>query len=100
MKRRDTGGDVTLRIRSADLSSAPPRRVAADQFVARLGSGGLGCTSYVVARREGTAPGWIVLDYAAEGRERVWRQTRSHADDVLSYVLVEDDSSSGYITID
>ncbi|WAA66226.1 hypothetical protein [Microbacterium oxydans] len=99
MKRREARGDVTLRIRSAELSLTPPPRVAADEFVARLGSGGLGCTSYVVARREGTAPEWIVLDYAAEGRERVWRQVPSHADDVLSYVLVEDDSSSGYVTI-
>lgn len=98
MKRR-AEAELTLHIRSSELCSLPTAPLGADQFVAQLSSVGLGSASYVVGRRDPLAPEWIVLDYAAGGHERVWRQTRSHSDGVLTYALVEDDSSSGYVTV-
>lgn len=98
MKRR-VEAELTLHIRSSELCSLPTAPLGADQFVAQLSSVGLGSASYVVGRRDPLAPEWIVLDYAAGGHERVWRQTRPHSDGVLTYALVEDDSSSGYVTV-
>lgn len=99
MKARPAQANLTLRIRPTDLCRTPPKRPAADQFVAHLCSTGLGSVSYIVGRRDPEAPQWIVLDYATGGHERVWRRTRAHGDGVLSYTLVEDDSSSGYLTV-
>lgn len=99
MKARPAQADLTLRIRPADLCRTPPKSPAADQFIAHLGSTGLGSVSYIVGRRDPEAPRWIVLDYADDAHERVWRRARAHADGVLSYTLVEDDSSNGYLTV-
>jgi hypothetical protein len=40
-----------------------------------------------------------VLGYATGEHERVWRRSRKHTDGVLAYRLVEDDSSSGYVSV-
>ncbi|NJI58573.1 hypothetical protein HCX50_03920 [Microbacterium oxydans] len=99
MKVRPGQADLTLHIRSTDLCRTPPKNPGADQFIAHLGSTGLGSVSYIVGRRDPETPEWIVLDYADDAHERVWRRARTHADGVLSYALVEDDSSSGYLTV-
>lgn len=98
MRRRAAQAAQTMHIRSTELCRTPPASLDDDQFVAQLGSVGLGSTSYVVGRRDPHAPEWIVLDYAAGGHERVWRRTRPQADGLLAYVLVEDDSSNGYVS--
>ncbi|MDF2506981.1 MAG: hypothetical protein K0Q52_840 [Microbacterium sp.] len=99
MSVRAARADLTLRIRSTDLRRTPPKSAGADQFVAHLCSTGLGSVSYFVGRREPEAPEWIVLDYADDTHERVWRRARTHGDGVLSYALVEDDSSNGYLSV-
>lgn len=99
MKVRAGQANLTLRIRATELCRTPPKNLDADQFVAHLGSTGLGSVSYVVGRRDPEAPEWIVLGYATGGHERVWRRARPHTDGVLSYTLAEDDSSSGYLTV-
>jgi len=99
MTGRGRQDDLTLRIRPAELCNTPPAGLREDQFVAQLGSVGLGSTSYVVGRRDPRAPEWIVLGYATGGLERVWRRTRPHTDGVLAYALVEDDSSNGYVSV-
>lgn len=77
--RKRAEAELTLHIRSSELCSLPTAPLGADQFVAQLSSVGLGSASYVVGRRDPLAPEWIVLDYAAGGHERVWRQTRPHS---------------------
>ncbi|MFJ6533329.1 hypothetical protein [Microbacterium sp. NPDC091662] len=99
MRRRAAQADLTMHIRSTELCRTPPASLDDDQFVARLGSVGLGSTSYVVGRRDPRAPEWIVLDYAIGGHERVWKRTRPHTEGELAYVLVEDDSSNGYVSV-
>ncbi|MBT2495935.1 hypothetical protein J7E45_09970 [Microbacterium sp. ISL-59] len=99
MKARPGQADLTLRIRPADLCRTPPKSPGADQFIAHLGSTGLGSVSYIVGRRDPEAPRWIVLAYADDAHERVWRRACAHADGVLSYALVEDDSSNGYLSV-
>lgn len=99
MNARAGKTDLTLRIRPTDLCRTPPKSLGADQFVAHLCSTGLGSVSYIVVRRDPEAPEWIVLDYADDAHERVWRRARAHADGVLSYTLVEDDSSNGYLSV-
>lgn len=99
MTGRGPQAEQTLRIRPTELCRTPPSRLREDQFVAQLGSVGLGSTSYVVGRRDPHTPEWIVLGYATGGHERVWRRTRTHTDGVLAYALVEDDSSNGYVTV-
>lgn len=99
MRGRAAQAELTMYIRSTELCRTPPIPLDDDHFVAQLGSVGLGSTSYVVGRRDPRAPEWIVLDYATGAHERVWRQTRQHADGVWAYVLVEDDSSQGYVSI-
>lgn len=89
---------TTLRIRPTDLHRTAPAVRAADDFVAQLGTAGLGAGSFVVARHPGRTPDWIVLDYAADGCERVWCRTRHEQDGMPTYLLVEDDSSTGYIS--
>ncbi|KJL25295.1 hypothetical protein RN51_00743 [Microbacterium oxydans] len=98
MRGRSGQADLTMRIRPTELCRTPPETLDGDQFIAQLGSVGLGSTSYVVGRRDPHAPEWIVLDYATGAHERVWRQTGEHADGVLTYVLVDDDSSKGYVS--
>ncbi|CAN7151316.1 hypothetical protein ACIPJ1_12610 [Microbacterium maritypicum] len=98
MRRRAAQAAQTMHIRSTELCRTPPASLDDDQFVAQLGSVGLGSTSYVVGRRDPHAPEWIVLDYATGGHERVWRRTRPQTDGLLAYVLVEDDSSNGYVS--
>ena len=98
MRGRSGQADLTMRIRQTELCRTPPETLDGDQFIAQLGSVGLGSTSYVVGRRDPHAPEWIVLDYATGAHERVWRQTGEHADGVLTYVLVDDDSSKGYVS--
>jgi len=98
MRRRAPQAAQTMHIRSTELCRTPPASLDDDQFVAQLGSVGLGSTSYVVGRRDPHAPEWIVLDYATGGHERVWRRTRPQTDGLLAYVLVEDDSSNGYVS--
>ncbi|MFE7197863.1 hypothetical protein [Microbacterium oxydans] len=98
MRGRAGKADLTMRIRPTELCCTPPETLDDDQFIARLGSVGLGSTSYVVGRRDPHAPDWIVLDYATGAHERVWRQAGEHADGVLTYVLVDDDSSKGYVS--
>lgn len=102
MKARTGQADLTLRIRPTDLCRTAPKNLDADQFVAHLASTGLGGVSYVVGRRDPEAPEvpeWIVLDYADDAHERVWRRACAHGDGVLSYALVEDDSSTGYLSV-
>ncbi|MGH3691770.1 MAG: hypothetical protein ACRDT7_16590 [Microbacterium sp.] len=99
MRRRAAQADLTMHIRSTELCRTPPAPLDDDQFIAQLGTVGLGSASYVVGRRDPRAPEWIVLDYATGGYERVWRRARAHADGVLAYSLVEDDSSNGYVTV-
>jgi len=99
MRERSGRPDLTLRVHPAELRSAPPKLQSDDRFIAQLGSVALGSTSYIVGRRDQSVPEWIVLDYAASGHERIWRRTRPHADGVLAYALVEDDSSNGYVTV-
>lgn len=99
MRGRAAQADLTMHIRSTELCRTPPAPLDDDQFIAQLGSVGLGSTSYVIGRCSPSAPEWIVLDYAAGGHERVWRRARPHTDGVLAYALVEDDSSNGYVTV-
>lgn len=98
MRRRAAQAAQTMHIRSTELCRTPPASLDDDQFVAQLGSVGLGSASYVVGRRDPHAPEWIVLDYTTGGHERVWRRTRPQMDGLLAYVLVEDDSSNGYVS--
>lgn len=98
MKRRSGRADLTLRINRTELCSTPPRRAGGDQFVAELGSAGLGGRSYVSVDIDERAPEWIVLDYAEGGHERVWGRAHSGTEGVLTYILVEDDSSTGYVS--
>lgn len=99
MSREAGRPHVTMRIRPSDLCRTPPAGAAEDRFIAQLGSVGLGSSSYVVAPREAQTPEWIVLGYATGEHERVWRRSRKHTDGVLAYRLVEDDSSSGYVSV-
>lgn len=86
-----------LHVRPEDLQNTPPVTAGVGR-VAQLSSAGLGSTSYVIAGGEGPVPEWIVLDYPGGHHERAWRRVRPCTDGVLSYTLVEDDSSSGYVT--
>ncbi|PRB18279.1 hypothetical protein [Microbacterium sp. MYb62] len=99
MRARSGRPELTLHVQPVELCRTPPRSRRDDQFVAQLGSVALGSTSYLVGREGQSVPEWIVLDYATGGHERIWRRTRPHADGVLAYALVEDDSSNGYVTV-
>jgi hypothetical protein len=99
MRARTAAAKTTLHIRPSDLRPAPPKRLDADQFVAQLGSTGLGGVSYVVGRRDPEPPEWIALGYATDAHERVWRRGGRPADGVVAYLLVEDDSSNGYVSV-
>ena len=99
MRARTAPADVTLRIRPSDLCRTPPTALDEGQFVGQLGSTGLGNVSFVVGRRDPDAPEWITLGYSTGGYERVWRRARRSADGVIAYLLVEDDSSSGYVSV-
>lgn len=87
-----------LHVRPEELRNTPPLSPGIGRLVAQLSSPGLGSTSYVVAGGDGPAPEWIVLDYPGGLHERAWRRIRPRTEGVLSYALVEDDSSSGYVT--
>lgn len=84
-----------LRVHAAELraeaTDCPP-----DHAVAQLASPGLSGNSVVVVPTEPTPPAWIVLDYA-DGRERLWRR-RSDTGGTLSFALVEDTASTGYVS--
>lgn len=87
-----------LHVRPDELRNTPPLTPGIGRLVAQLSSPGLGSTSYVITGGAGPAPEWIVLDYPDGHHERAWRRLRPGTEGVLSYTLVEDDSSSGYVT--
>lgn len=98
MRARTAPADVTLHIRPSDLRRTPPTALDEGRFVGQLCSTGLGSVSFVVGRRDPDAPEWIALGYSTGGHERVWRRGRQSADGVITYLLAEDDSSSGYVS--
>lgn len=88
--------NASLTVDPSALLSTPPARVAEGQFVAQLGSAGLGAASYVVGADE--APTWIVMEYGTHHDERIWRRTGAAATGHLAYAMFEDTSSRGYVT--
>lgn len=91
---------LVLNITMDDLSTTPPAAAAAGTFAAILPSAGLGAPVYVTGTRaDGQVADLIVLDYLAAGQayQRTWG-TPVELDSGVSYQLLGDTSSTGYIS--
>jgi hypothetical protein len=89
-------GETALHVKVAQLRSTAPRQHGADDFVAHLCSPGLSGGSYVVGHGV-IPPTRIVLEYS-DGHERLWRKVSRGRDGIVSFTLVEDSGSGGYVS--